>query len=113
VSIREEIARKAAAHRASLRESFHHAERRAALLQLLRCVDHETFLRYIYQRAGQHRSNSTVSQFFGWGLNEALSTFWGAHVADEGIPLFRSEQAMKDWGDSLLQYAARGRRLLF
>lgn len=100
-------------YRAKLRHSFRLDEYRLALLQLLRCVDHETYLNYIYERAGKERPNSDalqeVNRLFGWGLNEALLMFWRRHTGPAGIPLFRSSQEMKRWGDSLLQCCGRVR----
>ena len=113
MNVRDEIASKVASYRKALRGSFDYPDLRVALLQLLRCVDYETFVEYIYLRAGQKRAddeaNQEVSLLTGWGWSEGLSAFWGEDIEKEGIPLFRTEPGMKEWGDSLLQAAGRVR----
>lgn len=113
MSARDEIRRKVDHFRTELRESFRHPEKRIALFQLLRCLDHKTFLRYIYQRAGKDFPNPRQAfadgRLVSWGWNEALSLFWGEHVVLPGIPLFQTVPEMKNWGDSVLQCSGRVR----
>jgi hypothetical protein len=111
MSAREEIQAKLAAYRSRLKQSFGDPEYRAALLQILRCMDQRTVVAFSRFHAGlspdENEHSPKVARLFGWGFNEALSLFWGEHVHEPGIPLFQTEQELKDWGDSLLQCSAR------
>lgn len=111
MTAREEIQTKLNEYRSRLNQSFDHPERRAALLQLLRCVDLETvasFSRfYANLNPDSTENTSEVKRLFNWGFNEAISLFWGEHVNQPGVPLFQTRQQDKEWGDSLLQCCGR------
>ena len=84
-----------------------------ALLQILRCLDSESFYNYIYQNAGQKRPDAEFyehqSVLFGWGWGEALSLFWTPAAHASGMPKFPSVDELKNWGDSILQCSGRVR----
>jgi hypothetical protein len=113
MNAREEIQTKLTAYRSRLKQSFGYPEHRAALLQILRCMDIQTVAAFSRFYAGlspnENEHSPEVGRLFGWGFNEALSLFWGEHVYQPGIPLFQTPQDLKDWGDSLLQCSARVR----
>jgi hypothetical protein len=111
MNVRDEIQTKLAAYRSRLKQSFGHPEYRAALLQLLRCVDLQTVAGFSRFYAGlepdESENTPKIKNLYGWGLNEALSLFWGEHVHQPGIPIFQTRQEENDWGESLLQCSAR------
>jgi hypothetical protein len=104
MTAREEISEKLSAFRRKVEKSFGQNDRRLALLQLIRCLDHEGCKTTLYGQppTDQADTHSTISQFFGWGLNEALSLFWKNEVKDTGVPLIRTTLEAKQWADSVL-----------
>ncbi len=96
-----------------MRRSFDSTEQGMALLQILRCVDSETFYNYIYENAGQERpeaeQHGAASLLYGWGLNEALSLFWDGSASLPGLPAFKTTTELHRWGDSVLKCSGRVR----
>jgi hypothetical protein len=109
--VKEDIATPLAAYREKLRRSFGDDERRVALLQVLRSFDHH-FVTSTFFPAVTPEDEARccrLTDLFAWGLNEALSIMWSDAVRKEGVPLFVTDQALKDWGDSLLCACGRVR----
>lgn len=101
---REEIAHELAAFRQKMQKSFGSSDRRLALLQLIRCLDHEAFKSVLYgpSEPNQLESDGLVSQYFGWGLNEAISLYWNSDVKQPGVPLIVTTPEAKQWAESVL-----------
>jgi hypothetical protein len=111
VNVREEIQAKLTAYRSRLKQSFGHPEHRAALLQLLRCVDLETVAAisrfYAGLDPGCNPNSGEIKRLFNWGFNEAFSMFWGEQVHQPGVPLFQTQKQEQDWGNAMLQCCGR------
>jgi hypothetical protein len=100
MTVREEITEKLSAFRQKMQGSFGQDDRRLALLQLIRCLDHEGASPSLYGQA--HDAHKINCELFGWGLNEALLLFWNDEVKEAGVPLTRTTSEYKQWADSVL-----------